>query len=228
VAIPPKKRGPEQVRRRRRTLALLVALVAIAAVAIPLTRAVAKVTVPSVAKLSQLAAQNALRGAGLTGDIVLANSSTVATGRVITQKPPAGSSVRRGTHVTITVSVGPQYIAVPNVVGVSFDTARNTIQRAGFTVVRVNGFSDTIAIGKVVSQTPEANFQLARDGTVTLTVSQGAETVAVPNVVGKAQADATAALQAAGFNVTATSAYNDTVAAGLVVSQNPAGGAKGR
>jgi hypothetical protein len=46
----------------------------------------------------------------------------------------------------------------------------------------------------------------------------------VPNVVGMTQAAASAAITGAGLTVSLTNEYNNTVAAGLVISQNPVGG----
>lgn len=51
------------------------------------------------------------------------------------------------------------------------------------------------------------------------------EAVAVPNVVGQTQTAGTATLQGAGFTVAVVTAYSSTVAAGLIISQVPAGGA---
>jgi predicted nucleic acid-binding protein len=48
--------------------------------------------------------------------------------------------------------------------------------------------------------------------------------VEVPDVVGNDQATGTAALEAEGFVVAAQTAYSSTVAAGLIISQSPAGG----
>jgi hypothetical protein len=60
---------------------------------------------------------------------------------------------------------------------------------------------------------------------VTLLISRGANTVLVPSVVGKTEADARAAITAANLAVgTVTNASSSTVPAGQVISQNPAGG----
>jgi hypothetical protein len=54
---------------------------------------------------------------------------------------------------------------------------------------------------------------------------EGPQPVSVPNVVGQSQANAQSAITAAGLTVgTVTEAYSETVAAGVVISQNPAAG----
>jgi beta-lactam-binding protein with PASTA domain len=52
-----------------------------------------------------------------------------------------------------------------------------------------------------------------------------AEDVVVPDVVGDDEATGTASLEGAGFVVSVQTSYSDTVAAGDIISQNPAGGA---
>ena len=72
----------------------------------------ALVTVPSVAGLTQSAAQTAITGASLTvGAVTTANSATVASGLVISQSPTAGSSVAPSSTVSFVVSIGPAPVA---------------------------------------------------------------------------------------------------------------------
>ena len=72
----------------------------------------ALVTVPSVAGLTQSAAQTAITGASLTvGAVTTANSATVASGLVISQSPTAGSSVAPSSMVSFVVSIGPAPVA---------------------------------------------------------------------------------------------------------------------
>jgi len=67
-----------------------------------------KVTVPNVVGQAA-AASTAITGADLVvGAITRENSSTVASGSVISQNPAAGASVASGTAVALTVSEGPQ------------------------------------------------------------------------------------------------------------------------
>ncbi len=66
------------------------------------------VNVPNVLGLTQAAATTSLTGAGLVvGTVSTATSATVAAGNVISQSPGSGTSVARGTAVTLTISLGP-------------------------------------------------------------------------------------------------------------------------
>jgi hypothetical protein len=58
---------------------------------------------------------------------------------------------------------------------------------------------------------------------LTFGLQQGAATI-VPDVVGETQAQATIDIEALGLTVSVSTAYSSSVAAGLVISQNPTGG----
>ena len=55
--------------------------------------------------------------------------------------------------------------------------ATAALQGAGFTVTTQKAYSDTVEEGFVVSQSPAANEYADKGATVTLTISQGSETV---------------------------------------------------
>jgi beta-lactam-binding protein with PASTA domain/tRNA A-37 threonylcarbamoyl transferase component Bud32 len=66
-----------------------------------------QVQVPNVIGQTQSAATSALTGAGLDVRVVQVPSTAPNTGKVITQSPSFGSTVDRGTTVTIDVGTGP-------------------------------------------------------------------------------------------------------------------------
>jgi len=80
----------------------------------------------------------------------------------------------------------------------------------------------------VVSQSPAAGKEVDEGSAVDLEVaaapSPTATPVAVPDVVGTAQADAESQLTGAGFTVVVSQAESDTVPAGSVISQDPQAG----
>src|SRR5207253_10249152 len=57
---------------------------------------------------------------------------------VISQSPTAGASVAQASRVRLQVSKGPTPVAVPNVIGSSFDTANSTLLAKGFAVSRTD------------------------------------------------------------------------------------------
>ncbi|MEM8988181.1 MAG: PASTA domain-containing protein, partial [Pseudomonadota bacterium] len=76
-----------------------------------------------------------------------------------------------------------------------------------------------------ISQNPAGGSSVAPGTAVDLVVSSGPAPVNVPDVTGLSQSSASAALTGAGLVVgNVTNANSDTVPAGDVISQNPAGG----
>jgi serine/threonine-protein kinase len=80
--------------------------------------------------------------------------------------------------------------------------------------------------GRVISQDPAAGTQLAKGAKISYVPSMGTETREVPNVVGQDAGAAESTLINAGFAVSIAESHSDTVAAGVIISQNPNGGTK--
>ncbi len=130
---------------------------------------------PDVVGLTQAAASTAIANAGLVvGSVTQQTSSNVSVGFVISQTPPAGTSVVAGSSVNLVVSTGPQMVAAPNVVGSTQGAATTSITGAGLVLGTVTQqSSSTVASGSVISQTPAAGTSVAVGSTVTLVVSNG-------------------------------------------------------
>src|ERR1700732_3594943 len=185
------------------------------------------VTVPNVEGLTQDAATTAITAAKLTGGTVTQQSSnTVATGKVIGQDPASGNSVAQGSPVNLVISSGPQMVTVPNVEGLTQDAATTAITAAKLTVGTVTQqTSNTVATGKIISQDPASGNSVAQGSPVNLVISSGPQMVTVPNVEGLTQDPSTTAITAAKLMVgTVTQQISNTVAAGKVISQDPANG----
>src|SRR6202011_5379022 len=183
------------------------------------------VTVPNVEGLTQAAATTAIRAAKLTGGTVTQQTSTtVATGKVISQDAASGSSVSQGSPVTLVISSGPQMVTVSNVEGLTQAAATAAIAAAKLMVGTVTQqISNTVATGNVISQDPASGSSVAQGSPVNLVISSGPQMVTVPNVEGPAPAAATAAIPPAKLTVgTVTQQSSNTVATGNVISQDPA------
>ena len=96
---------------------------------------------------------------------------------------------------------GGAKVGIPNVLGWSYAEGSATLKDNGYEVAKEELFSPDVPAGNIISQSPEAGTDLAKGSVVTLRVSLGAEitTVRVPNVVGKDQIEAAAALTEAGL-----------------------------
>ena len=115
-------------------------------------------------------------------------------------------------------------VEVPSVKGQTFSSAAQELHSRGLEVTPVNEVSDTVDRGKVISQDPGAGSKVKKGSTVTVQVSAGKGTAAVPPVEGSTEAEAKSAVSAAGLNPKVTTAYSDTVPKGKVISSSPAEG----
>jgi serine/threonine-protein kinase len=214
-------------RLTRRGMLALILIGVLLIVSIPLLiRTFSKVEIPSLVGQTKASAETTLRDAGFNVTTELENHRSIAVGHVIRTNPPAGSSARKGSTIQLVVSSGPPIVTVPNVVNQKFETAEETLVRLGMKVDRRDAFDAKVKKGYVISQDKQADTLVKAGTTVTLTVSKGVERVTVPDVKGKTQTDATQMLTAAGFKVTTELVDSDTIPAGQVISQTPAGGTK--
>ena len=119
-----------------------------------------------------------LKSAGVVEEF----NTTIPKGLVIATNPSNGEKVKRDTPVTILVSKGIEQVALTTYVGQSADQAQNELTQAGFNVESSFAFSETVAAGAVVSQTPSGVVSAAKGATITLVVSKGSKFVFIPNI----------------------------------------------
>ena len=115
-------------------------------------------------------------------------------------------------------------VEVPDVVGLTAAKAVSTLQAADFTTATTGQVSTTVNKGLVISTSPAGGASADAGSKVTITVSQGTGTVAVPALVGLSQEQATSALTTAGLASRIVQSASNTVAEGDVITQDPAAG----
>ncbi len=118
----------------------------------------------------------------------------VEAGRVITQSPEYGTSMRKGETVCITVSTGPEEKEVPKVVGASLEEARSIMERSGFTLLPLPERQvSALDWDTVLTQIPKAGEMEKSGSVVQVTLSGGS--VILPSLVGKPQDEALLIIQ---------------------------------
>ena len=121
---------------------------------------------------------------------------------------------------------GPEQVAVPNLAGLTQTAAQSALTRAELVVKVENKPSATVPKDQVMAQNPAAGVQVNVGSTVTIDVSTGPDSAAVPNVVGFTQDAATTALRQAGFTVGTIQQVDDNAQQkGNVLGTDPAVGA---
>jgi serine/threonine-protein kinase len=219
-------RSDDERRRRLRwfIIALLAALVA-ALVAFALTRP-SDVAIPDVIGKDVEVAKEILEDQGLEWDI---NSvpSGAPRNQVVEQDPiptsRGGGKAEEGSTITLSVSSGPAIVSVPPVANLTEEEARKRLENAGFQVVVVERFSETVTRGLVIGTEPAAGTQTSTAQPVTLLVSKGSDRVEVPDVVGLNEQAALNALSAAELAGTVVQRDSDEPQ-GEVVGQSPGPG----
>ena len=182
-----------------------------------------EVKIPSVVGQTVEDSVAELTRAGLDAKVVEVFSDQKA-GVVTAQSPAAGTVVVEGTQVRINVSKGSKPVTVPNVVGVPYDQAAAELGRVGFNVTRIDVESE-LAAGIVVDQEPIGGSESSKGTTVTLSVSKGPSTSAVPDVTSQDVSIAQTTLEAAGFRTKVVlEDVDDPSLDGIVLSQDPIGG----
>jgi serine/threonine-protein kinase len=220
---------PPRSRRPRRGVVWGVVLAVLAAVVAGtsyLLSGAVYTTVPSVLGQTQAQAVSTLGGAGLQGRFTQAFSETVPAGQVIGTDPGVGQKVQKSDGVKVTVSKGPERIAVPDLTGKPLDQARSQLTAARLTPgTSTEDFSATVPQGSVISTSPAAGQPLPVNAPVALVVSKGAAPVPVPDTAGKPVDQAQSLLTGAGFKVALATdqVFSDTVPAGAVAAQDLTG-----
>lgn len=148
-------------------------------------------------------------------------SESVATGRVLSQTPAAGSRVERaGLDLIVRVSRGTAYAIMPDVRGVSRKEGVETLRAAGFGVRTELAESWDSPEGTVLSTDVDPGDSTRRPGPITLVVSSGPPRSPVPDVRGMSGDDVAARLDGT-FATDIVEEGSDSVAAGTVLRQSP-------
>jgi beta-lactam-binding protein with PASTA domain/predicted Ser/Thr protein kinase len=185
--------------------------------------------VPDLTNQPLSAARKKLTDLGFTTTEERETSDTVTENHVIETRPTVGTSMDKGSSVTIVVSSGKQRVTVPKVTGLDQDEARSTLEALGFQVTTTPKETADQDPGTVLTQAPAASSKAAKGATVTLTVAKAPPEVAVPDVSGQGRLAAQSALQAAGFKVTLVPAPVTDKGQDLRVSRtDPAAGTKAK
>lgn len=212
--------------RRRWWWALAAGLLALAAAValLLLLSPVQRVTVPAVSGQSQAAAVARLKGVGLRSTISPTANASVPSGAAIGTTPPPGARVAKGSNVTLFVSTGPGSTGLPDVTGKREAVAVMLLRQKGFVPKTRQQPSESVAKGLVVSTDPAPDTEVQLGGTVTVFVSSGPAQATVPEVSGQSQAQASAAIGAAGLKAVVQKREATEPPPGTVISQVPAAG----
>jgi eukaryotic-like serine/threonine-protein kinase len=192
----------------------------------------AQARVPRVIGFTQDAAVQRLREAGLK-PVPETKISDQVPGTVLSQDPPAGDLVDKGSEVTITVAKAPKQVDVPDLTGQTVDQGTTTLHDAGLEIGNVDEQESDQPEGQILTQNPPAGSPVAKGTPVDVVVAVAPSPSPTPTDIsvtdytceslGKAQGD----LDKAGFNVVIsdTPQFNEQCPQpNKVASQDPSSG----
>ncbi|HEX2161916.1 MAG TPA: PASTA domain-containing protein [Thermoleophilaceae bacterium] len=183
-----------------------------------------EVRVPSVRGLTRAQAVRELRRSDLRATVTERASANIDRGRAVGTSPAGGETVQRRSNVRLFISTGPQRVTVPNVFGLSLDSATERLDDLGLTY-RIEREESDEPEDEVIGQDPEEGASLEPGGTVTLTVAEPPEQVSVPFVTDLSERAALRALRAEGLEGTVQRRdVEDESQDGRVIEQQPAAG----
>ncbi len=137
-----------------------------AAVDLVVSRGPRPIDVPDVTGLARARAEAEVVDLDLQAEVEETFDDQVPEGRVVSQSP-AGGTLVAGDTVTLTVSKGPELVAVPAVKGAGVAAARRTLEGAGFTV-RTEQSPVYVGLQYVLDTDPSAGTLVPKGSTITL------------------------------------------------------------
>lgn len=192
------------------------------------TEEVQSVAMLSVTGISEEAALKMLTDAGFTNvKTEHVEDEKTQEGYVFEQSVKEGEKIPVDQEIMLKVSAGAEEIDVPDVKGYEDSQAVTLLTEAGFQVSHAYEYSEDVEKDKVIKTDPEGGTKAAKGSKIIVTVSNGSEKkeVEVPNLGGLTEAQARDSLTSKKLSAgSVTHANSDSVAAGMVISQNPTRG----
>jgi serine/threonine-protein kinase len=218
-----RKRKVSKRVKRNRAIALMIVLLIIATSWYRISGPGNKIAIPSLAGMTQGQAAKTVAELGLKADVTQeVFSEDIPKGKVITSDPAGGGRVEIAGTVHLIISKGKERIEVPNLVGLTVESATAVLKESNLKIGRVSEkFSDNLEAGLIIDGNPSSGSPVRKDSTVELIISKGLEQVQLSNFQGKTSDQAQSELTAAGLIVNSKYEYSDTIPIGTVIEQTP-------
>ena len=222
-----KKKDKKPMDKKKKIIIIVAAAVAAIAIGVIVAFATGliggrEIEAPDFTNMTLEEAQNAAEEYDLKireGDEVI--SEDVEKGRIVSQDPAAGETVKTGSAITVNISIGLGDGSVPDVVGMDEEDAREALEAAGFEVGEDTTDESDEDEATVIRQSPGGGEQAEKGTTVDIVVSDGSQAQAVvPYLIGRTIGEAQTALSNAGLSMGSISyEYSSTYAEGEVMWQ---------
>ncbi len=168
----------------------------------PVVQEEVDVEIPVLKDLMKKDAEALLKEKGLILEVQSTEPSELPVDTVIKSIPESGQKVKKGSTVAVILSAGLEEKLVPDITGITVDTAQMILENNGFNLGQVkNQKDDMVPEGEIISQDPGLNTSLPKGSAINVLVSSGAEVkVAImPNLNAKTEREAKGLLESKGL-----------------------------
>lgn len=180
------------------------------------------IAVPDVKGKTLVEAEAILKDNNLDFTLKEEFDAKVPTGTVIKQSPGAGSHVKAGRKIQLTVSKGAEPGVVPDLKGKNLAEATEMLHAAKLAVGKVTvQYKEGAAQGAVLSQDIEAGKKVAAGTKVDLVVNISKGQSVVPDLKGLTLSDARERLSSMGLMVGSVTTKEDSAPNGTVIGAEP-------
>lgn len=153
---------------------ILAAIIGVVALVIPKLTAVKEVKIPDVKDMTVTQAETALKNAGLEVDTKTEDKydDTIDEGKVIKTNPAIGRTVKKGTVITLIVSLGKEGFELEDYRGKNYLEVKGFLEGKGIKVnpeeVEITEETDSAKADAIIDQSIEAGTFVKKGDTVTL------------------------------------------------------------
>ncbi|HLS53360.1 MAG TPA: Stk1 family PASTA domain-containing Ser/Thr kinase [Tissierellaceae bacterium] len=186
---------------------------------------VEEVTVPFILGMEEEEARQEIEDLGLEFKVVgLVKSEEFEPGQVASQSVEAGTKVRKGFTIEVTISEGQDMVRVPSLINKSLEEAQADLAELGLSIGTVSYRpSDVTPKDLIIKQEPEANTYLEPGSKINVIISEGEEIrkVIMPRLIGQNIIDAKNALLSLDLTIgDVIEQYSDSVETDKVIWQS--------
>jgi serine/threonine-protein kinase len=109
------------------------------------------------------------------GRVEKRHSSTIPANCIISTQPPPGQTLKRGSIVSLVVSLGEELISVPNLSGLTLARATERLEKAQLRCGKIKYVTNIeYRFGVIIAQEPRAGAKVKKGQKVNLTINEEA------------------------------------------------------
>ena len=169
-------------------------------------------------------AKELIEAQGLILDVNTVENENEPDGLVLGQKPEEGTSVDKGSTVTLEINELPDSVPVPPLKGLTKEEAQKTLEDNSLKLGSVEeAFNEEVEEGKVIYSNPDGGYSVKRGPAVKVIISKGIDKtpVVLSDYKGMDQDVVVNQLKSLGFTVVIENGNSNKVGEGQVYDMDP-------